>query len=293
MTDEMIALRALLEKSSDAGQVRRGSYCRTCFVRIPASIRNVRARSAYCLCPVTRLICPATDAPRSIFMLGGQSFSEYVQALRRQLREPGRSDQLDVLINELANLRLQIRNLTNIVSALAVYQEAAGFLPETIKDGEVRRRLPLSVLIDATHHLPLAEGFHGIEYTDAGVAFRWTGPPKLFRFNVWIDRSSAISLQLNAFHCGHPLNELNTRLYVDGVGMPVRWDSERVAFISGNIQSAHSTQMTTIEFELAASFAAKSDDDNRQLGIPFCSLAIDSKKVELSRPEFEQNPTLS
>jgi hypothetical protein len=227
------------------------------------------------------------------------TYSGILNDLRDKLANAGRGNYAEVLIQELAMLRLQVRNLTNIVSALSIYQDVENLLPEKIANGEIVRTLPVSVNIDASEHLTLLDGFQGLEYSSTGRAFRWTGPSRTFRFNVLIDKSKPVDIRLYCMSHGNDDNREGMRLHVDGELVKLGWDPVKRCFWADGVDlkairrklrpdAADADALTVIEFEIASHLTNKNPEDKRDLGVPFYTLSMEATA---SRPKVETRPS--
>jgi hypothetical protein len=195
-----------------------------------------------------------------------ETFSEYVDRLSAKLQDGSRSSQTQVLVREIADLRLQVQSLSAAIAALASYQEIAPLLqgPDTSS-----LQLPRRVHLDASQHLHMLDGFYALEYTESGMAYRWTGPRPRFRFSVWIDRQSLVDVALSVIFCGNPGNVLNTRLFVDDVMYLARFDGDRNVFHVEGVRPREHRGLSVFEFELAGPFVDPHSQDTRELGLPF------------------------
>jgi len=210
-------------------------------------------------------------------MLRPDTFSDYVEKLSAKLQDGTRGSQNLVLVRELADLRLQVQTLSTAIAALASYQEIAPLLRPP--EGEKVARLPRRAFVDASQHLQMLDGFHAIEYTESGVAYRWTGPLLRFRFSVWVDRTAPVDATLSALSCGNPANMQSTVLWVDAMRYPTRWDEARNALVCEGILPRDFAGLSVFEFELARLVEDKDASDLRELGLPFRSFEAISREV--------------
>lgn len=211
-----------------------------------------------------------------------ETFSEYVEKIVTRLQSGSRSNQNVVLVREIAELRMQVRSLAHSVSALASYQEIADQL-KAPEDGSARPPLPRVMRIDAAQHLQLLDGFYSLEYTPSGLAYRWTGPMRRFRFTAWIDRTVPVDARLRVIAPGHFANLLNTRLFVDDVEYKVDYRDADTVFEATGIATRTAYGVSIFEFELASSIEDKDPNDERELGVPFC--VFEATAQEPSAPD--------
>ncbi len=203
-------------------------------------------------------------------MVRPETPSTYVAAMSAQLQDGTRRSHTLLLLREIADLRLQVQTLSDALAALASYQDIAPLLRPPAPDA-AELRLPRHVHLDASQHLQLIDGFYGLEYTDRGLPYRWTGPRLRFRFNVWIDRAAAVDVALSVIACGNPGNARGTHLFVDSVRYPVRYDEARAVFLATGILPRRFHGISVFEFELAGPVEDGDPNDLRVLGVPFCA----------------------
>ncbi len=85
-----------------------------------------------------------------------------------------------------------------------------------------------------------ADGFHKLEYTNNGLAYRWTGPTPSFKFVLFLDRSRRLETALNL--CKFSLGDgMTVRAYVDGA--LAKWDDVRV----GEAVATHLLKLPKLE----------------------------------------------
>jgi len=210
------------------------------------------------------------------------SFSEYVDKIISKLQSSGRAEQNLILVREIADLRMQVAAIANSVSALASYQEIAEALHADESDA-VHPKLPGHVHIDASQHLQLLEGFYALEYTEAGMAYRWTGPSRRFRFAVWIDRTVPVDVRLQVLFPGNPANVMNSRLLVGNIEFMLTYNDLQNVFAAEGIPPRSFHGVTIFEFELAALVEDKDPNDQRELGIPFCAFVATARPTDTAR----------
>ncbi len=194
-----------------------------------------------------------------------QNFSEYVATIANRLQKADRADQTTILVREIAELRMQVQSMAQSMAAMASYQEIADRLAPT----QAETALPASVQIDASQHLQLLDGFYALEYSDAGRAYRWTGPSLRFRFGVWVDRSVPVNARLHVLFAGNPANIAGMHLSVDDVRCQVRFDDRQKVFVATNIPTRSFNGLSIFEYELAGHHPDKDINDLRELGLPF------------------------
>ncbi len=202
-----------------------------------------------------------------------ESLSSYVEKMTARLRLADRHDQSVILVREIAELRLQMQNMAQSVSALASFCElGARFDAER---GELAAPpLPGMVRIDASQGLHLLDGFYDLEHTPQGRAFRWTGPQRRFRFSVWIDRTRPVDVTLHVLFRGHAANATGMRLFVDGRPNPVRFDASREAFIATDVAPEPLRDLSVFEFESASPQPVEDRAETRELGVPFAMFEV-------------------
>src|SRR5579871_3804580 len=110
------------------------------------------------------------------------------EEVRLRLKQRRGPDLISALADEIALLHDKIEQVQRELRGFESYRILREQLALTDDAGNAGRLMPDYVEIGAAENLEAQDGFHGIEYTPDGSAYRWTEPGRTFTFRVFIDR---------------------------------------------------------------------------------------------------------
>lgn len=201
-----------------------------------------------------------------------RSAADIWQALRGK-RGP---ELLQGLVDELMTLHQLCGELGRLVQHLQIQQDLSRhlFILEDVANPVLR--LPTGLDIYAAQLLDPRDGFHGLEYGDDGVPFRWTGPQRHFSFRVNVDRKTPLLVELDVAMLMDEARQRDLQLLVDGniFAVPLeRVGSRHVG--RALLPPAERQAMTVLTFVVPTTLRVGSDAaDQRELGLAFRRLAI-------------------
>ena len=146
---------------------------------------------------------PSTDALRP-----------YIDQVRLQINE---TNVLESLVEELAVQRWMIDRQTHAVEILRAQMASRDIaLPSTVN----LYRGNTVAKIDAGMPLKPSSGFHSMEYVENGAPYRWTGPDRLFFFDLHLDRSGPLKFSIQVSG-GSDGKAVGLRCLVDNLELPL------------------------------------------------------------------------
>lgn len=176
-----------------------------------------------------------------------------------------------MLESKIEALELKLRNFETYArqAEIAVMLKAAGEPGDAVA--------LTSVNVSAIEYLQSSDNFYELEYTDSGVAYRWTGPDRSFGFTLMLDRRKPLHLELVLVNFVDRALQTPLLLKVDGETVelaPVATPAREIRFAAklpartGNFQVA-----TEIVFFVRQTLKAGAGD-TRQLGAAFSEIKI-------------------
>lgn len=195
----------------------------------------------------------------------------FVQEVRANLDE---SQVLESLIKELALHKLELAEFKRELAVIRAHQRMRDILLPRAKEEYSGRK---QAAIDAGMPLGAEQGFYALEYDGRGRPFRWTGPGRVFHFDLHLDRSTPLRFTLHlAPWCEKYARGL--RCFSDGVEIPLVKQPCNWAVEYGAVLLPREVLgVTRIEFLVAKTFSpallsADAAADKRQLGVVFLDL---------------------
>jgi hypothetical protein len=193
------------------------------------------------------------------------------------------------LVEEFLILNREIAGLKRELMALADYQNARDrwlVLDDLL---EKNLHLPRIVVIEPDQLLRPRDGFYPVEYTSAGVPFRWTGPSVQFSFDFYIDRRHGVDLRLEALNCVDFSVQKNMTLLVDSEIVPLRITQEGMGFHASAVLPRNTEgRATSLVFVLPAAIVPPESNETRSLGIAFGRLTVVARNADGPAPEARQ-----
>jgi len=174
------------------------------------------------------------------------------------------------LIEEFRVLNREIASLKRELTALSDYHAARDRLLVIEAAATKVLRLPRVISIEADQNLRSQDGFYPLEHTSEGKPFRWTGPAPQFSLDVFVDRTDAVQLKLDALSCIDFAIQKNISLLADGESIPVRVDPAESGFeVTAVLPPREGSEATDLVFVLPAALKPPGSDDTRSLGLAF------------------------
>ena len=150
-------------------------------------------------------------------MDGSRSAPDVLRAAQRKAEYRRRlMDGADALAGEFAALSLEVDELKR---RLRTYEHALRMLElPIVRDLAESVETVRAVDVPADVALSEAAGFYALEYTEDGTPYRWTGRGGRFRYSVHVDRSQALSGEIELVRLGDLAREAGRRakLSIDG-----------------------------------------------------------------------------
>jgi hypothetical protein len=180
------------------------------------------------------------------------------------------------LVDELAALHQLYGEIGRSIQQLQIQRNFTEHLLALEDVSNCGPRPPAQLDIYAAQLLEPQEGFHGLEYDDNGVPFRWTGPQRHFSFRVSIDREMPLAVELDVMCMMEEQRQRDLNLLVDGSLFPCRLQREGSGYVGRALLPAAAGQATaTLTFIVPATLRPDpATRDQRELGVAFRKLAI-------------------
>jgi len=181
---------------------------------------------------------------------------------------------IHTLTEEIISLNIKMELALRQIQAMKSFESLKDYLI-TVDTAKVADPRPTVLKLDATQLFNPRDGFHTLEYSQAGVPFRWTGPSREFSFNVFVSRVHPVELVLRANSLLKP--ELQSALVLIADGEPInlslaqegeKWEARTVLPARMGLGATHLT------FVSASVGSPPDSADTRLLGIAFCELEI-------------------
>lgn len=207
-----------------------------------------------------------------------QNVEDEIYASLKDLRGP---ELIRSLAQQLSKINSAVERLDTKLKLLDAYEEQRNILlsvdePVSAEQGEWA---PVYAL-DANDFLLLDAGFHGIEYNTDGDAYRWAGANGGLAFDPVVDRSQPLAVTLTLIGTVDPSNYDGIMLFDGEVEIPV----EVVRIPKRNeiraVLPAREGHKTTHLLYKVPVCRKLSEEDARQAGVAFYSLAIKPTKTE-------------
>jgi hypothetical protein len=193
----------------------------------------------------------------------------------QKLLEKRGQDLVRGLIEEFRMLNREVAALKRELAATSDYQATRDRLLVIETTAAKIRRLPRVVTIQADQNLRFQDGFYALERTSEGTPFRWTGPAPQFSFDIFIDRTSALQMQLEALSCIDFDVQKNVSLLADGESIPVNVErGESGLEVTATLPPRDGNEGTNLVFVLPAALTPPDSDDTRTLGFAFSRIGI-------------------
>lgn len=199
-----------------------------------------------------------------------------------QLYQRFRTAGARALIEECGRLS---ESIASISKRLADVEKTAGLILSLLDfplpmQGTLQRPLMKRVGVTAKMFCNSADGFHDLEHTQDGTAFRWTGPRPEFRFLVHIDRQQACLAELILISNKYLSEGAQIACYVDrnwvpSQLLPVDGKIVRLSFTLPKLEVNRATELVF----MAPSVIVPKDvipgsQDARSLGVQFVELRV-------------------
>jgi hypothetical protein len=218
---------------------------------------------------------------------------------RTQLEQRFRDIGARALIEESARLSESIISISKKLADVERSTDAILTLLDfpLPQQGAWQRPLMKRVVVTAKMLCNPADGFHKLEFSSDGTAFRWTGPQPEFRFMVYVDRKEACPAELIIINADLMDSVAEIACYVDRSWVPCRplaadaGDFLRFGFTLPKLEINRGTE---ILFVAPSIFLPRDIDpknsDPRTLGVQFVELRIgDSGGVQDGVSGVEQS----
>lgn len=193
----------------------------------------------------------------------------------QQLLAKRGQDLVRSLIQEITLVHRELAGLKRELAALADYQAMRDRWLAIDVAAAQPAPLPRNVVIEPDQALSPRDGFYPVEYTDAGVPFRWTGPSREFCFDLFVDRSRGASLKLDVLNCIDFDAQKDIKLLVDGEPVPLELTQEGAGFdIRAELAARSDGRSSNLLFMLPAVLTPKESGDGRLLGVAFGRLTV-------------------
>lgn len=193
----------------------------------------------------------------------------------------------DALLTSLATELLALHEANQQLAARIVALEATATLHDrmtaAIAATERPVTMPKKASVDAVFSLGVEAGFHGLEYDESGAPFRWTGPGRLFHFELFVDRDVPLDFRLRYSRVF--VDEPTQRIlcHVDGeaveaVVVPVDGEME----LRGTLPTRAGANGTVLMFACSKTDSPAErggSEDTRHLGIQFRWLRVAESEV--------------
>ncbi|MGZ8252639.1 MAG: hypothetical protein ACXWT7_09860 [Methylophilaceae bacterium] len=194
----------------------------------------------------------------------------YVDEITARLDE---NSIVESLVKELAIQRLTQDELVRNLTSMKAYMTMRDILlPEAIARYEGIRQIK----IDAAMPIKPDKGFYGIEHTDKGLPFRWTGPENSFFFDLHLCRTTPLKFSLSLARWGTaPSNKI--RCFSDNKEIPLtkKLTSLLIEY-SGVLLPREALGVTRLEFSVAKMFKPNPADNlSPLLGVVFDNFTVD------------------
>ena len=204
--------------------------------------------------------------------------------LERRFRDIGAR----ALIEEFGRLSESIISISRKLADLERSTEAILALLDfpLPKQGALQTPLMKRVVVTAKMFCNPADGFHSLEFSPDGTAFRWTGPRPEFRFMVYVDRRQSCRAELILIDSIRMHDVAEIACYIDRSWAPSelrRDDAEKFVRVSVDLPKLEVNRGTEILFVAPSVFVPRDHDsgslDPRSLGVQFVELRIDGSGV--------------
>jgi hypothetical protein len=195
--------------------------------------------------------------------------AEVRRRIRSALLDKRGPDLILSLIEELVQLNTRTEQALRQIQALKSFEMFRDHLivVEAAKAADPR---PASLKLDAAQLLNPGDGFHGLEYSESGIPYRWTGPGREFSFNVYVSRRQPVEVTLQATKLIQPELQSELLLIADGEPMNLKFDKEKEKWVARTtLPEREGLSATHLTFVLGSVGSPPGGTDTRLLGIAF------------------------
>ena len=146
----------------------------------------------------------------------GQSDNEEI--ILKVLKGAQGPELLKRIANILATQERKIEELTTSLQLLKIYEKHGGALFAATETAALNGqngaapKYASTYVVSAADYLLEADGFHSVEHSSAGRAFRWSAITGFLKFSFYVDRSVPLDLQFVFFSAVDPENFEQIRL---------------------------------------------------------------------------------
>jgi|GEM_PF-5876108 len=179
------------------------------------------------------------------------------------------------LLESLEQMEGRIALLEGRLEMVAAYERHRGPLTQSAPAGyAVEQPLADHHEIVAEDHLLLSDGFHKIQLTGEGGAYRWAAGSGGLPFSFFVDRSRPLQLSLTLFNTVDERN-YSAMTLTDGANkLPLRFARRgKVADVTATLPERPGPDETRLVFQVPH-FGKLSERDNRQAGVAFHRLVV-------------------
>jgi hypothetical protein len=208
--------------------------------------------------------------------------------LEQRFREVGAR----ALIDELSGLSASVGAISK---RLAEVERSAETILTLLdfpfpRQGAAQTPLMKRVVVTARMFCNPADGFHRLEFSPDGTAFRWTGPQAEFRFTVYADRRQGCRAELALIDNERLRDVAELACYIDRSWTPCelrRADADGLARVTFSLPPLEINRGTEILFSAPFMFVPRDLNpdslDTRSLGVQFVELRIDRADVGVAQ----------
>ncbi len=209
-------------------------------------------------------------------------------SLEQRFRDAGAGALIDELSGLSASVAAISKRLAEVERSAETILALLDFpLP---RQGAARTPLMKRVVVTARMFCNPADGFHRLEFSPDGTAFRWTGPRSEFRFTVYVDRRQGCRAELALIDNERMRDVAELACYIDRSWTPCelrRADGEALARVSFSLPPLEINRGTEILFSAPFMFVPRDLNpdslDTRSLGVQFVELRIDRSDVGVAQ----------
>jgi hypothetical protein len=145
-------------------------------------------------------------------------------------------------------------------------------------DSDERRRQDREESLVTAKALPeKSDGFHGLEHSPEGSAFKWTGPGSESRFTLCINRTRPVVLKFRIISMGNN-RPADLTVDVDGKIYPLREGNDSKGFAAGPLRTQSADEPTTVTLRVSRLWRPAEDGakDTRTLGVALAWIRAES-----------------
>jgi hypothetical protein len=192
------------------------------------------------------------------------------------LRAKRGPDLVKAVAEEFDTLHQLYSDLMVMLHQIEARQDLAAHMFSLDRAGDFSTMLPTDLDMLPQHLFEPQEGFYGLEYTNEGTPFRWTGPQRSFSFSICVNRTVPLAVELELMTMIDELRQRTLSLFVDGVPLPFRLEADTAGYVGRAVLPvAPSKTITKLTFVVPTTLRAPSPtSDSRELGVAFARLTI-------------------